>query len=38
MVMSLVRFNQVQPGLDPQEMADRYQASVAMSGYADEHG
>ena len=38
MVMSLVRFNQVQPGLDPQEMADRHQASVAMAAYADEHG
>ncbi|HEX3565132.1 MAG TPA: LLM class flavin-dependent oxidoreductase [Acidimicrobiales bacterium] len=38
MVMSLVRFNQVQPGLDPEEMADRYQASVDMAAYADEHG
>ena len=38
MVVSLVRFNQVQPGLDPQEMAARYQASVDMAAYADEHG
>ncbi len=38
MVVSLVRFNQVQPGLEPQEMAARYQASVDMAAYADEHG
>ncbi|HEY6622508.1 MAG TPA: LLM class flavin-dependent oxidoreductase [Acidimicrobiales bacterium] len=38
MVVSLVRFNQVQPGLDPQEMAARYQASVDMAAYADVHG
>lgn len=38
MVMSILRFNCVQPGLDPAEMASRYQAFVDMAGYADEHG
>ena len=38
MVMSLARFNCVQPGLEPVEMAARYQAFVEMARYADEHG
>jgi alkanesulfonate monooxygenase SsuD/methylene tetrahydromethanopterin reductase-like flavin-dependent oxidoreductase (luciferase family) len=38
MVMAVIRFNQVQPGLDPTEMASRYQATVDMAQYADEHG
>ena len=38
MVTSLIRFNHVQPGLDRQEMADRYQASIDMAAYADLHG
>jgi alkanesulfonate monooxygenase SsuD/methylene tetrahydromethanopterin reductase-like flavin-dependent oxidoreductase (luciferase family) len=38
MVTTLVRFNQVQPGLDPGAMADRYQASLDMAAYADLHG
>ena len=36
--MSTVRFNCVQPGLEPDEMSARYQAFVDMAGYADEHG
>ena len=35
---SVVRFNCIQPGLEPNEMATRYQAFVDMAGYADEHG
>jgi alkanesulfonate monooxygenase SsuD/methylene tetrahydromethanopterin reductase-like flavin-dependent oxidoreductase (luciferase family) len=38
MPYSVVRFNCIQPGLDPAEMAARYQAFVDMAGYADEHG
>ena len=38
MVTTLVRFNQVQPGLERNAMADRYQASLDMAAYADEHG
>ena len=38
MVTTLVRFNQVQPGLEPGAMADRYQASLDMAAYADTHG
>jgi len=38
MVMSIARFNCVQPGLEPKEMAARYQAFVDMAEYADEHG
>jgi alkanesulfonate monooxygenase SsuD/methylene tetrahydromethanopterin reductase-like flavin-dependent oxidoreductase (luciferase family) len=38
MVTTLVRFNQVQPGLEPSAMADRYQASLDMAAYADTHG
>jgi alkanesulfonate monooxygenase SsuD/methylene tetrahydromethanopterin reductase-like flavin-dependent oxidoreductase (luciferase family) len=38
MAMSVVRFNCIQPGLEPKEMSARYQAFVDMAGYADEHG
>jgi alkanesulfonate monooxygenase SsuD/methylene tetrahydromethanopterin reductase-like flavin-dependent oxidoreductase (luciferase family) len=38
MVTTLVRFNQVQPGLEPRAMADRYQASLDMAAYADTNG
>jgi len=38
MVMAGLRFNQVQPGLEPKEMASRYQATVDMAQYGDEHG
>src|ERR1700737_4122185 len=38
MVMAGVRFNQVQPGLEPKEMASRYQATVDMAQYGDDHG
>jgi alkanesulfonate monooxygenase SsuD/methylene tetrahydromethanopterin reductase-like flavin-dependent oxidoreductase (luciferase family) len=38
MVMSIARFNCVQPGVEPQEMAKRYQAFVDMAEYADQHG
>src|SRR6478752_5671546 len=37
MPYSVVRFNCIQPGLDPAEMSARYQAFVDMAGYADEH-
>jgi alkanesulfonate monooxygenase SsuD/methylene tetrahydromethanopterin reductase-like flavin-dependent oxidoreductase (luciferase family) len=36
MVYSVVRFNCVQPGLEPNEMAARYRAFVDMAGFADE--
>ena len=36
--MSTVRFNCVQPGLEPNEMSARYQAFVEMARYAEEHG
>ena len=38
MPYSVVRFNCIQPGLEPDEMAQRYQAFVEMAGYADDHG
>ena len=37
MPYSVVRFNCIQPGLEPNEMAQRYQAFVEMAGYADDH-
>lgn len=37
MPFTAVRFNCVQPGLDPVEMSARYQAFVEMAGYADDH-
>ena len=36
MVYSVIRFNCIQPGLEPNEMAARYQAFVDMAGFADE--
>jgi len=36
--MSIARFNCVQPGVEPEEMAKRYQAFVDMAEYADQHG
>jgi alkanesulfonate monooxygenase SsuD/methylene tetrahydromethanopterin reductase-like flavin-dependent oxidoreductase (luciferase family) len=36
--MKVVRFNQVQPGIEPKEMSARYRASIDMAAYADEHG
>ncbi len=38
MVMSMVRFNCIQPGLEPNELSQRYQAFVDMAAYADENG
>jgi len=38
MPYSVVRFNCIQPGLEPVEMSARYRAFVEMAGYADEHG
>jgi alkanesulfonate monooxygenase SsuD/methylene tetrahydromethanopterin reductase-like flavin-dependent oxidoreductase (luciferase family) len=38
MVMSIARFNCVQPGVESTEMAARYQAFVDMAEYADQHG
>jgi alkanesulfonate monooxygenase SsuD/methylene tetrahydromethanopterin reductase-like flavin-dependent oxidoreductase (luciferase family) len=38
MPYSVIRFNCIQPGLEPAAMAARYQAFVDMAGYADEHG
>src|SRR5215203_6583914 len=38
MPYSVVRFNCIQPGLEPTEMAARYQAFVDMAAYADAHG
>ena len=37
-VFSLLRFNQVQPGLDPAEMSARYRATVEMAAYAESAG
>lgn len=36
--VKVIRFNQVQPGLDEAEMSARYRASVDMAEYADQHG
>jgi alkanesulfonate monooxygenase SsuD/methylene tetrahydromethanopterin reductase-like flavin-dependent oxidoreductase (luciferase family) len=38
MPFTAIRFNCVQPGLEPNEMSARYRAFVDMAGYADEHG
>jgi len=38
MVMAMMRFNQVQPGLEPKEMAARYQATVELAEYGERHG
>ena len=37
MPYSVVRFNCIQPGLEPEAMGKRYRAFVEMAGYADEH-
>ena len=36
--MKILRFNQVQPGLEPTEMSARYQASLDMAEYGDVNG
>jgi alkanesulfonate monooxygenase SsuD/methylene tetrahydromethanopterin reductase-like flavin-dependent oxidoreductase (luciferase family) len=36
--VKVIRFNQVQPGLDPAEMSARYKASIDMAEYADQNG
>ena len=36
--MKVIRFNQIQPGLEPNEMSARYKATLDMAQYADEHG
>ncbi len=38
MVMAMMRFNQVQPGLEPKEMAARYQATLDLAEYGEQHG
>src|ERR1051326_7600035 len=38
MGMAIVRFNKVLPGLDPNDMARRYQATIDMAQFAEEHG
>jgi len=38
MVMAMMRFNQVQPGLEPKEMASRYQATLDLAEYGEKHG
>jgi alkanesulfonate monooxygenase SsuD/methylene tetrahydromethanopterin reductase-like flavin-dependent oxidoreductase (luciferase family) len=38
MVMAMMRFNQVQPGLEPKEMAARYQATLDLAEYGERHG
>ncbi|NNE74142.1 MAG: LLM class flavin-dependent oxidoreductase [Acidimicrobiales bacterium] len=38
MVMSIARFNMIQPGLEPIEMSARYQAFVDMAEFAEQHG
>ena len=38
LLVKVIRFNQVQPGLDPNEMAARYQATLDMAAYAEAHG
>ena len=36
--MSLIRFNMIDPSLDPAAMSDRYRAMLEMADFADEHG
>lgn len=36
--MTGVRFNCIQPGIEPNEMAARYQAFIEMARYVDKHG
>lgn len=37
-MISVLRLNFVQPGLEPGELSDRYRAGIDMAAYADEHG
>jgi alkanesulfonate monooxygenase SsuD/methylene tetrahydromethanopterin reductase-like flavin-dependent oxidoreductase (luciferase family) len=37
-MISVLRFNFVQPGLDPAEMSARYRAGIEMAAYADANG
>jgi alkanesulfonate monooxygenase SsuD/methylene tetrahydromethanopterin reductase-like flavin-dependent oxidoreductase (luciferase family) len=37
-MISVLRFNFVQPGLEPTEMSERYRAGIEMAAYADGHG
>jgi alkanesulfonate monooxygenase SsuD/methylene tetrahydromethanopterin reductase-like flavin-dependent oxidoreductase (luciferase family) len=36
--MAMMRFNQVQPGLEPKELASRYQATLDLAEYGEKHG
>ncbi len=38
MTMAVLRFNCIQPGLEPKEMSARYQAFVDMAAMGDEQG
>ena len=38
MVMAMMRFNQFQPGLEPKEMAARYQATLDLADYGERNG
>ena len=38
MVSAMMRFNQCQPGLDPDDMASRYQATLDLVEYGERHG
>jgi alkanesulfonate monooxygenase SsuD/methylene tetrahydromethanopterin reductase-like flavin-dependent oxidoreductase (luciferase family) len=38
MVRAMMRFNQCQPGLDPDDMASRYQATLDLVEYGERHG
>jgi alkanesulfonate monooxygenase SsuD/methylene tetrahydromethanopterin reductase-like flavin-dependent oxidoreductase (luciferase family) len=36
--VKVIRFNQVQPGVEPIEMSTRYRATLDMAEFADQHG
>ena len=38
MALTMMRFNCIQPGLEPNEMADRYNAMLDMAQALDELG
>jgi alkanesulfonate monooxygenase SsuD/methylene tetrahydromethanopterin reductase-like flavin-dependent oxidoreductase (luciferase family) len=38
MAMSIMRFNLVLPGLDPQTLSDMYRAALDMAEYGEQHG
>src|SRR3712207_2836401 len=38
MAMSMARFNQIQPGLEPKEMSARYTATLEMVEFAENSG